>query len=206
MTKLTKVVAVVAAAVALTACGRAPMTGSTSPAALAAAAAKKQLPSRSAASLNDYVSNVGAWAFAYYDANKDGRITEAEAQSKVLPDETFAASDLNHDGFSSAEEFARFVATNLNTASMSQMRAGLAELFKALDQNKDGLLQAAEVVPAEGVPTAKAGQFSLLSAKAGKVSQAEFAAADETKDGVLVRSEFEDLFVAVNKRMLAVKK
>lgn len=206
MTKFTKVVAVVAAAVALTACGRAPMTGSASPAALAAAAAKKQLPSRSAASLSEFVTNLGAWTFAYYDVNKDGKVTEAEAQSQMLPDETFAAADLNHDGFSSGEEFARFIAVNFNTASMSQIRAGVAALFATLDANKDGLLQPAEVVPTQGVPAPKAGEFSLLSTKASKVSAAEFAAADETKDGVLVRSEFEDLYVAVNKRALGVKK
>lgn len=205
MSKITKVAAVLVAAVALSACGRAPMANSMNPSAMSAAA-KAKLPSRSAAGLSEYVSNVGAWAFAHFDANKNGTISEAEAQSKRLPDNTFAAADLNHDGQASQEEFARFVATNVNTAAMSKLRTSLAATFTALDTNKDGVLQAAEVVPTQGVPAAKAGQFELLSVTSTAATAAEFAAADETKDGVLVRSEFEDLFVLVNKRMFGAAK
>ena len=43
--------------------------------------------------------------FTALDANKDGKVSPAEAQRNTLVSDNFAAADKNHDGFLSKDEF-----------------------------------------------------------------------------------------------------
>ena len=43
--------------------------------------------------------------FTALDANKDGKISQAEAQKNPFVAQNFTAADKNHDGFLSKEEF-----------------------------------------------------------------------------------------------------
>jgi Ca2+-binding EF-hand superfamily protein len=46
-----------------------------------------------------------ALVFTALDANKDGKVSQAEAQKNAMVSQDFAAADKNHDGFLSKEEF-----------------------------------------------------------------------------------------------------
>ena len=43
--------------------------------------------------------------FTALDTNKDGKISQAEAQRNIMVSENFADADKNHDGFLSKDEF-----------------------------------------------------------------------------------------------------
>jgi opacity protein-like surface antigen len=43
--------------------------------------------------------------FTALDANKDGKVNQAEAQRNVMVSQSFADADKNHDGFLSKDEF-----------------------------------------------------------------------------------------------------
>ena len=43
--------------------------------------------------------------FAALDANKDGKVSPAEAQRNTMVSQDFADADKNHDGFLSKDEF-----------------------------------------------------------------------------------------------------
>ena len=43
--------------------------------------------------------------FTALDANKDGKISQAEAQRNALVGQNFTAADKDHDGFLSKDEF-----------------------------------------------------------------------------------------------------
>jgi Ca2+-binding EF-hand superfamily protein len=43
--------------------------------------------------------------FTALDTNKDGKVSQAEAQRNTMVSDHFAAADKNHDGFLSKDEF-----------------------------------------------------------------------------------------------------
>ena len=43
--------------------------------------------------------------FTALDTNKDGKVSQAEAQRNTMVSDNFAAADKNHDGFLSKDEF-----------------------------------------------------------------------------------------------------
>lgn len=47
-----------------------------------------------------------AAVFAALDANKDGKVSQAEAQRNTMVSQDFTDADKNHDGFLSRDEFA----------------------------------------------------------------------------------------------------
>ena len=47
-----------------------------------------------------------AAVFAALDANKDGKVSQAEAQRNTIVSQDFTDADKNHDGFLSRDEFA----------------------------------------------------------------------------------------------------
>ena len=92
---------------------------------------------------------------------------------------------------------------------MSAVRAHLAEDFAKLDTNKDGFLVAAEVGIAQvdkviGHPVGLELEGNEL-VRCGGFHASDVKKADETGDGKLVRSEFEDLWALSIKRKLGVK-
>jgi hypothetical protein len=46
-----------------------------------------------------------ALVFAALDTNKDGKVSQAEAQRNTMVSQDFADADKNHDGFLSKDEF-----------------------------------------------------------------------------------------------------
>lgn len=44
--------------------------------------------------------------FTALDANKDGKVSQAEAQRNTMVSQSFAAADKDHDGFLTKDEFA----------------------------------------------------------------------------------------------------
>ena len=175
-------------------------------------ASKKQTqtgPKQGMGSIYTVIQNAGAWTWAIIDINGDGKATEAEAQTRKFSDATFAKADFNHDAVLLREEFDRWYATAVSPASANGVRTHLAEDFVKLDANKDGFLSSAEA----GIPdpAKKLGHAIGLIiegetlVECGGFVAADFKAADETGDGQLVRSEFEDLWSLSIKRRLGVK-
>lgn len=166
-------------------------------------------PKQGISSIYAVLQNAGEWTYAILDMNKDGKVTEAEAQTVKFSDATFAKADFNHDAVLLHEEFSRWYATTVSPASANGVRAHLAEDFGKLDADKDGFLSSAEA----GIPNPakKLGHVVGLVIEGetliecGGFHAADFKAADETGDGKLVRSEFEDLWSLSIKRRLGVK-
>ncbi len=116
--------------------------------------------------------------------------------------------DANHDAVVMHEEFARWWAVNV-VVSASKYRVVLAEFFKIYDKDQDGFLTSKElgIVSTGGqgpvappVFVRKNGAWILVTSR---FEAADFLASDET--GKLVPSEYEDFWVRVNKRAMAVK-
>lgn len=166
-------------------------------------------PKQGLGSIFNVIQNAGGWTWAVIDINGDGKATEAEAQTRKFSDATFAKADFNHDSVLLREEFDRWYATAVSPAGANGVRAHLAEDFAKLDANKDGFLSSAEA----GIPNPakKLGHAIGLIidgetlVECGGFAPADFAAADETGDKQLVRSEFEDLWSLSIKRRLGVK-
>lgn len=166
-------------------------------------------PKQGISSIYTVLQNAGEWTYAILDMNKDGKVSEAEAQTVKFSDATFAKADFNHDAVLLHEEFTRWYATAVSPASANGVRAHLAEDFGKLDADKDGFLSSAEA----GIPNpaGKVGHAIGLVIEGetliecGGFHAADFKAADETGDGKLVRSEFEDLWSLSIKRRLGVK-
>lgn len=51
------------------------------------------------------IAQDAALVFTALDTNKDGKISQEEAQRNVAVSQNFAASDKDHDGFLSKDEF-----------------------------------------------------------------------------------------------------
>lgn len=177
-------------------------------------------PTQSISAVYEVIANAGGWLYATIDLNKDGKITEAEAQTTGFADATLAAADFNHDAVLTNEEFGRWYSTKVGPASADAVRKHLAADHAKLDSNKDGFVtpEEAGIAPAPtpapgGVPAIekKLGHplglevDGLELVRCGGFNSADFKAADETGDGKLVRSEFEDLWSLTIKRRLNVK-
>jgi Ca2+-binding EF-hand superfamily protein len=76
--------------------------------ALSQASAEPAAPSAAASSLSS--------AFNSLDANKDGQLTEAEAQASRVVAQNFASADANKDGMVTREEFSSAFTLNSSTA------------------------------------------------------------------------------------------
>lgn len=166
-------------------------------------------PKQGISSIYTVLQSAGAWTFAVLDLNKDSKVSEAEAQTVKFSDATFGKADFNHDAVLLREEFDRWYATAVSPASANGVRAHLAEDFAKLDADKDGFLSGAEAGianPAKvlGHPVGLVIEGETLVECGGFVA-ADFKTADETRDGKLVRSEFEDLWALSIKRRLGVK-
>lgn len=166
-------------------------------------------PKQGISSIYTVLQNAGAWTYTVLDLNKDGKVSEAEAQTVRFSDATFAKADFNHDATLLREEFDRWYATAVSPASANGVRAHLAEDFGKLDADKDGFLSKAEAGipnPAKklGHPVGLIIEGETL-VECGSFHAADFKAADETGDAKLVRSEFEDLWALSIKRRLGVK-
>lgn len=185
-----------ALALGLTGCGRGATT--MAPAMVKTNAASEALAT---ATLKDGFKRVYAAAFSRHDANQDGVIDEYEA-GPFFQLNVFAKADQNKDGKLGPAEF-------LDHASRSGLfglfhqdaddffkstRRSLGKAFKALDTNKDNLLEAKELSDA-AIARAKVG-VTLPGLKVTvtlkTIEEAAFAAADHTKDGKLGQAEFED--------------
>ena len=172
-------------------------------------AAKPAGPKQGISSIFTVIQNAGAWTWAVIDLNNDGKVSEAEAQTRKFSDATFAKADFNHDAVLLREEFDRWYSTTVSPASANGVRAHLAEDFAKLDTNQDGFLSSAEA----GIPNPakKLGHVIGLQiegetlVECGGFAAEDFKSADETGDGQLVRSEFEDLWSLSIKRRLGVK-
>lgn len=196
------------AAALLAGCG-AMTTGATLQGGHMSAAGKARPPVQSMGQIYNVITNSGTWYWTLADLNKDGTVTEAEAQTSNWSDELFAAVDANHDASVANEEFTRWYATKSGPASATAVRKHLAGDFAKLDANKDGFLVKSEV----GIKDPEAVLGHPIELRLGDTRlvecsgfvAADFTKADETKDGKLVRAEFEDLWAYTIQRKLRVK-
>lgn len=207
MRSLSILLACTATTILVAGCGVHPNTAAVRTGALTAQAAKK--PVQSLSSVYNVINNAGEWTYANLDLNHDDHISEAEAQTAGLPDATFAAADFSHDSVLTHEEFGRWYATKIVPGCAEGVRKHLADDFAKLDKNKDGFLTSDEVgIPQPGTvlghPIGLELDGTTLVTCPAFVA-ADFKAADETADGKLVRSEFEDLWALSIKRRLNVK-
>ncbi|MDB5098059.1 MAG: hypothetical protein JWM80_2480 [Cyanobacteria bacterium RYN_339] len=189
-------------------CGVAPNAANVRNGVIAAQAAKKP---QSLSAVYEVINNAGEWTYKNLDLNSDDHISEAEAQTAGLPDATFGAADYSHDSVLTHEEFGRWYATKIVPGCAEGVRKHLADDFAKLDKNKDGFLSQEEV----GIPTPT--PANVLGHPIGLeldgttlvtcpgFNAVDFKSADETKDGKLVRAEFEDLWALSIKRRLNVK-
>jgi hypothetical protein len=206
MRSLSILLACTATTILLAGCGTHLNSAAVRTGAINAQAAKKP---QSLSAVYEVINNAGEWTYKNLDLNHDDRISEAEAQTAGLPDNTFAAADFSHDAVLTHEEFGRWYATKIVPGCADGVRAHLAGDFAKLDKNKDGFLTSDEAgIPNPGAVLGHAVGLELdgtTLVTCPGFEAADFKAADETKDGKLVRSEFEDLWALSIKRRLAVK-
>lgn len=179
----------------LSACGQSRVV---LPATLQASSAQEALAT---ATLKDGFKRVYSAAFARHDANGDGAIDEYEA-GPFFQLNVFAKADGNKDGKLGPAEFLDHATRSGLFGLFKQdaddffksTRRSLGKAFKALDLNKDNLLEAKELTDA-AVVRAKVG-VTLPGLKVTvvlkEISEEAFASADHTKDGKLGQAEFED--------------
>jgi hypothetical protein len=110
---------------------------------------------------------MGERLFEQADADRDGRVTRAEAQALV--DTRFRAVDANGDGTVTLEEWQAYAAREFGRqGGREEVTQRRAAMFRALDANADGRLTLEEArAPAEAM----------------------FRAADANSDGVVTREE-----------------
>jgi Ca2+-binding EF-hand superfamily protein len=111
--------------------------------------------------------------FERMDANKDGKISRAEARNFIA--QNFDLIDTNKDGYIDRDELRRMVARNLAMGGGKPGAGGPAAQgpdFDALDRNADGRLTRDEL---KGTPYAD--KFDEIDTnKDGKIDKKEFAA------------------------------
>lgn len=146
------------------------------------------------------------------DADRDGRITRAEAAAQPRLAERFDTLDANRDGVIDSGERPRRgprggqggmqkIDTDQDGRIARAEAAGhprLAERFDTLDANRDGYLDAGER-PRRGEGGKRGGMARLDTNQDGRLSAAEvsghpklaerFAAIDANRDGTLTREE-----------------
>lgn len=82
--------------------------------------------------------------FATMDADKDGKVTQAEIDANRSA--RVAQVDVNNDGLQSAEEL-----VHMQIAAMTERAATMAvKMVSAMDSDADGLLSAVELAAAKG--------------------------------------------------------
>lgn len=195
-----KILGLVAATLALAACGVPYQTVSLS---------KQSTVDYSAASttaLKKGFTKLHKAIFAKIDTSADRYIDEYEAGPYIsLKD--FAKMDKNHDGKISYNYFMDYATANTflgitfsqdNAAKfMKRVRGDLGWFFPRLDGDRDGLLQTAELAPAKIAATGIGFTYDNLNInfKLKEFTAEDITAADMTKDSAISPAEFEDLYL-----------
>ena len=117
---------------------------------------------------------MGQISFEVLDADKDGKVTQAEMDAHKTAE--FNKADSNGDGLLSADE----MLARANSKMADRMGDRLKQMIARIDTDKDGMLSQAEM---QGMPRGK-GMFAQLDTDGdGAISAEEFAARKEGRKG-----------------------
>lgn len=141
--------------------------------------------------------------FAKKDINQDGALSEAEAAPNFdLRD--FRRADTDRNGALSYAEFEKFARLDILSIGLDsperfakRTRDKLRDDFWHLDRDEDGMLSLKDLNPDKLQKRRMRFVYPSIKFEVAitRINPEDFAQADETKDGWLVESEFENLYV-----------